>query len=1345
MSVAPARSGTVTHFSVKKWLAALATVAVAAVVGVVGASWGGAGGAYVENVTFRIDVGQSTYNGALNELYLLLDRAGARNPLQAAHRMNNVGGANWEVAVPLAEGDYIYVFVANPTQYVNLADPNLNPDDVPDSNFFNDPNPSFTGFGGQFGKDNVYFVRNPKRPKIDASSVAPLPGTLISAAAIDVSVRVNLGSDRAAIDPATAVVRLERNEPYGYAPGALVPPPLDLINVANVSFSPGGSGGQITARIDNAPEGLHLIHIDVATVDGLAADTVTLPVFINRTNQAPIADAGPSRFERVGRWIEVDGGLSADPDEIGFSQFAWRKIRGPGNMAMRTISQEPRNDDGSQRRGDGVPNIDQDGNIVADEFGQANALPQLRFDQPGEYEVGLVVTDREGLTSAESTTRVYVASAFDPSWKVRLHAAKRGGDLVISAGASDLPNGVRVRFYADARNPLTLSTSGDGLEATVALPPPGTYFFHGQAGDLGGTSSYAASAIAVVHPDGTVEGRDIARSSPYWHDDALLYLLFIREFADSDGDGEGDLRGAIQRIPWLKQLGINAIWLMPVEPSGTTHGYSMDAFFAVHPDYGTAADLGEFVDRAHDAGIRVILDNVLNHTSPVHLWFVSAKDNPNAVTRDRFIFRPDGSFQFAFDFVSLPDLNYNNPIVRKAAIDRAQFWMERGFDGFRCDIAGFTPMSLWRDVRRVTLANRVDSFLLAEIIPPTQEYLEHQFDALYDAWSYWEMRDGFGGNRPFSSLDNALRASERFVQNAPNARIRESVDPADIVQTRYLGNQDEDRFLLLAGRSLDRQRVASAALLALPGMPLITYGDEVGLIEGRGRMRFDPDSPMFAHYRRYVRIRNGNPGLRGQSSGNAGEPGNRYFRISSDGDLNAGQIMSFLRQGNNQTFVVLANRGPSPVIGTPVQYYVASGALAQFPTDQIVMTNHARPRDTLTVTKAQLQGGHTSQVGGHEVKIYQLATTAIPDADGDEILDSYDRCVGIDNEGDVDTDYDGVADVCDHCPGTAPKADVGMDGCARASGAPKPDYEIDGVIDDDAFLVSEANGLKLYASFNGRVLYLAMTSAQRGHDHALLLRDGATAQALGPAKFGKAGRVAARWMLLDEGRGDRVEWAGPWVGTKSRGANPIVDGVVETTVNLVERFGAAMPQRVAVAGVRYGVGSGGTVMAQVPATQLADNDVADDELFAFDLVPPVIERPSNLPAMDAGATPPRRDAGTGPVGPRPGEDRDGDGVPDIDDNCMTQRNPDQADNDGDRRGDACDACPFTRPGAAIDTTGCEPTLNRPPGSAFDAIDVPSQREACGCATTAPSDGPIPWVIVLCLLTAAILRRKGQTR
>jgi hypothetical protein len=117
---------------------------------------------------------------------------------------------------------------------------------------------------------------------------------------------------------------------------------------------------------------------------------------------------------------------------------------------------------------------------------------------------------------------------------------------------------VPIRFWADADTPLTLPAAA-GRQVELPMPAPGPYFVWALAGELSQSTSYPAEAVALVKPDGKVDGRDMARSSEFWKNDAMLYLLFVREFFDKSGDGEGDLAGAIEKLPWIKRLGVNAL------------------------------------------------------------------------------------------------------------------------------------------------------------------------------------------------------------------------------------------------------------------------------------------------------------------------------------------------------------------------------------------------------------------------------------------------------------------------------------------------------------------------------------------------------------------------------------------------------------------------------------------------------------------------------------------------------------------------------------------------------------------------------------------------------------------
>ena len=196
----------------------------------------------------------------------------------------------------------------------------------------------------------------------------------------------------------------------------------------------------------------------------------------------------------------------------------------------------------------------------------------------------------------------------------------------------------------------------------------------------------------------------------HWYDNAIIYQIYPKSFQDTNGDGIGDLNGIKKRIPYLKSLGVNAIWLNPVFVSPQIdNGYDVSNYFAIDPQMGTMADMESLIHELHKNGIHLIMDFVLNHTSDQHPWFQDAISDPESIYRDYYIFaghdnqRPNnwGSFfggsvwekdpaktgQFYFHLFDkrMPDLNWKNPEVRHAMLEIAEFWLEKGIDGLRLD------------------------------------------------------------------------------------------------------------------------------------------------------------------------------------------------------------------------------------------------------------------------------------------------------------------------------------------------------------------------------------------------------------------------------------------------------------------------------------------------------------------------------------------------------------------------------------------------------------------------------------------------------------------------------------
>ncbi|MFZ5788726.1 MAG: alpha-amylase family glycosyl hydrolase [Acidobacteriota bacterium] len=1265
-------------------------------------------------MTFKFEESKVSYKAGISTAYVMIDTMGGMNPLCKAKAMQKSGGT-WSTTIKLGEGDYIYVFVANPDQYVNLSDCDLNPDDVPDGNFFNDPAPKFPGFAGQFGKDNTYSVRDPLRPQYDRTSFDPKPGTLHTAAGpMVLKVTAKPGSAGTAIDPAAVKVRIHVNEPAGMFRTVGAPPADTVEEVKDVKVAAGAGGvATITATLASPPEGFHEVDFEVADTAGRTGDKVSTLILVNRQNQPPLADAGPARFGRVGAEVELDGGLSSDPDRIGISSYAWRQISGPGTLTFKFYDQERTQNDSFW-----ILLFDDEGNAKQDPLASSGSAARAIASAPGSYRVGLKVMDHEGAWSAESETDLHVVSAFNPAVRPRIDVVKLGNDVLLDGRATAAAGSHT--WYADPRNPAPVSflPENGGRSVRFAVPQKaGAYFFHLQI-----DGSYPRTAVVRVGSGGTVTGQELDDQDRFWKEEAVIYMVFVREFYDSNGDGQGDFQGLIQKLPYLKDLGVNVLWIMPITPGPTSHGYAATALFDVHRDFGTLADWDAFVQAAHKQGFKVMLDMVANHTSDRHPVFQAALQNPSSALRDWFVFNPGNTqrpFEYAFDFSTLPSLNYNSPLVRRMELDWVEFWMERGVDALRCDIATFVPPSFWRSVRRSVIGRQPGGAMLAEIIPPSVGFFDEQFDLAYDSHLYWNFKDIFAKTGGLDSFNGALTAAEKFVTGGYVKHVREKVDPANVLRMRYLDTQDEDRFLLQAGRNKDVLKAGSGALLTLPGTPMIYYGDEQAAAQMRGRMKFDGDPAIHAHYRKLLQVRNGNPGLRGQDSGGIGEAGDSYTRINNDGDKGGSQVFAFSRYRAGQHFVVLVNRFKSSSLGTPVTFYPPPAQLADYGAGTLYLVNHMNPKDWTATDKTSLGKGFTLSVGSTETKVYQLTEALIPDDDDDGVLDSTDNCRGVKNAEQADADGDGVGDACDACAGTAVGTPVDISGCQAVSGAPRQRFHLDGTVDDEAYKLAEGAGIKLYASFNGRQLYVAASAGKPGSDLFVLLASSATAPKLA-APFKKAGKAAFDGRFLaDEGDGNFAGWFKVTGAAEAASPRMAQDGVVEGTLNLVEVFGAKLPGKLYLAAARYGTADGAALTGQAPASKDGNGDVDASELAPLELKDP---------------TPPP---------PPPPPDADKDGVLDSADNCPALPNPDQADFDADGVGDLCDLCPSSRPEVPVDGYGCEDDGS---GSHADPYPKhgagPGQSEGCAIGLHGSTPGPLASLVLLGVLL--LLRRRTRS-
>lgn len=341
--------------------------------------------------------------------------------------------------------------------------------------------------------------------------------------------------------------------------------------------------------------------------------------------------------------------------------------------------------------------------------------------------------------------------------------------------------------------------------------------------------------------------------APAWFESAVVYEIFVRSFADSDEDGIGDLVGIQQQLDYLLALSVDAIWLMPIYPSPSVHGYDVIDPFEINPDYGTHADLLSLVEAAHARGIRVILDFVPSHVSNQHPYFLDAYRNPESAYTDWFVWTNDAHTTYATfaGVAEMPRLNHYNPEVVNYLIEAALFWMDLdgdgelddGIDGFRIDNATFPPQELTVELRQALKAVNPEVLLLGEAWlhnhTDLARYYPDQFDALFD-FPLYELLQG-----DHASNGDGLLAGRGFPALL-RSQLEESFDilPEGALAVRFLSNHDTNRIRSEVRSDEARLRFAARVLVTLPGPILLYYGEEIGMPGQKG------GAPYYDHYRR---------------------------------------------------------------------------------------------------------------------------------------------------------------------------------------------------------------------------------------------------------------------------------------------------------------------------------------------------------------------------------------------------------------------------------------------------------------------------------------------------------------
>jgi maltose alpha-D-glucosyltransferase/alpha-amylase len=374
-----------------------------------------------------------------------------------------------------------------------------------------------------------------------------------------------------------------------------------------------------------------------------------------------------------------------------------------------------------------------------------------------------------------------------------------------------------------------------------------------------------------------------------WYQEAVFYELYIRAYQDGNGDGNGDLLGAISRLDHIKSLGVDCIWILPMYPSPLRDdGYDIADYRDIHPDYGTLDDFKTFLDAAHDRGLRVITDLVMNHTSDQHEWFQIGRADTTSPYHDYYVWSDTGTeyadariifldyeeSNWTYDeaagkffwhrfYSTQPDLNYDNPAVHQEMLDIMRFWLDMGIDGFRADAVPYLyeregtncenlpeTHDFLRKVRQMMDEEYPDRVLIAEANQWPEDVIEYFGDGdefhmcfHFPIMPRLYMALKMGDKTPIVDIlaqTPAIPSNAQwltFLRNHDELTL-EMVTPEErswmwdqyAPEPRMRCNLGIRRRLTpLVDNEKRKWLLLNALLLSLPGSPIIYYGDEIGM------------------------------------------------------------------------------------------------------------------------------------------------------------------------------------------------------------------------------------------------------------------------------------------------------------------------------------------------------------------------------------------------------------------------------------------------------------------------------------------------------------------------------------
>jgi cyclomaltodextrinase / maltogenic alpha-amylase / neopullulanase len=403
--------------------------------------------------------------------------------------------------------------------------------------------------------------------------------------------------------------------------------------------------------------------------------------------------------------------------------------------------------------------------------------------------------------------------------------------------------------------------------------------------------------LGLLLPASITQAQDLAlgtaRTAPQWLRDGVVYEIYPRQFSAA-----GNFNGITARLDELKDLGVNILWLMPIHPLGEkmrkgTLGspYAVKDYYGINPDYGTAEDLKRLVAEAHKHGLKVIIDIVANHTA----WDSVLMEHPEFYKQDA-----NGKIVPPVkEWTDVAGLNYENPKLREYMVGMLKHWVDPAtfdIDGFRCDVAYMVPTSFWEEARTELTKTKPDIMMLAEATKP--ELLLKAFDIDYSWPLHGTLNNVLLNGAPASELKRSWEESQRqFPKGALHLRISD--------------NHDEARAVARFG--IRGALAASAMMFCLDGVPLLYNGMEVGDATESGDPALFEKLPIFWQpkerpplreiYRDLIKLRKEYDAFRKD----------RVVWLRNSDEAN---LVTFMRIGNNDEFVVAVNLSSRPIVGS---------------------------------------------------------------------------------------------------------------------------------------------------------------------------------------------------------------------------------------------------------------------------------------------------------------------------------------------------------------------------------------------------------------------------------------------